>query len=133
MFWQDRTASIDERGAISHEVDAFVLAHAEQREKAKTAQGESVTLKVTRQDVYQDWLKCKLGNAAIPDQVRLHRFQRSLAMRGNKVLSEGPDVIIHGNVTVKDQTLFQQVLRKGIGRHKSFGYGMLLLRPPIAF
>ena len=34
-----------------------------------------------------------------------------------------------GDIVVKDPIRFSDLLRKGVGRHKSYGYGMLLLRP----
>jgi CRISPR system Cascade subunit CasE len=39
-----------------------------------------------------------------------------------------PDVTLVGRLTVTDSDAFLNLLRSGIGRHKSFGYGMLKVR-----
>ena len=43
--------------------------------------------------------------------------------------SEGPDAVMRGNITVTDSDAFTRLLSHGIGRHRAYGYGMLLLRP----
>ena len=84
-----------------------------------------------RGTVYLDWLAHRLMPAAEldPSGSRLHAFQRSNANRNGRSL-DGPDAIIHGNLTVTDPAAFADLLARGIGRHRSYGYGMLLLRPP---
>ena len=51
-------------------------------------------------------------------------------MRGNGRGPNGPDATLHGVLTVQDPVTFGRLIRNGIGRHKAYGYGMLLLRPP---
>lgn len=41
----------------------------------------------------------------------------------------GPDVVIGGTLSVTDPDLFTTAIARGIGRHRAFGFGMLLLRP----
>ena len=36
---------------------------------------------------------------------------------------------VHGTMTVTDPAAFAQLLAHGVGRHRAYGYGMLLLRP----
>jgi CRISPR system Cascade subunit CasE len=43
---------------------------------------------------------------------------------------ERPDALFNGRLTVRDPERFGRLLAGGIGRHKAFGFGMLLLRPP---
>ena len=43
--------------------------------------------------------------------------------------TEGPDAVIRGVLTITDSESFADLLAKGIGRHRAYGYGMLLLRP----
>jgi CRISPR system Cascade subunit CasE len=43
---------------------------------------------------------------------------------------EGPDAVVHGTLTITDPVAFAGLLARGVGRHRSYGYGMLLLRPP---
>lgn len=40
-----------------------------------------------------------------------------------------PDVSFQGQLVVTDGAAFARLLARGIGRHRAFGYGMLLLRP----
>lgn len=85
----------------------------------------------SREAVYLDWLAHRLTGVANLDRgaTRLARFQRLRAMRGGKPV-EGPEAIIHGTLTVTDPAAFADRLARGVGRHRAYGYGMLLLRPP---
>ena len=42
-----------------------------------------------------------------------------------------PDATIHGTLRVSDPDRFAEALRRGVGRHRTYGYGMVLLRPPV--
>lgn len=101
------------------EVDAFL----------PQALGEGETRK--REAVYLDWLDARLGPAACleRDNTRLAAFRRSRVQRGKRPI-EGPDAVFHGTLVVKDPAAFAQLLARGVGRHRAYGYGMLLLRPP---
>jgi CRISPR system Cascade subunit CasE len=85
----------------------------------------------TREEVYLSWLADRLGSAATLDLTssRLASFERSEARRNGRRV-EGPDAVIHGTLLVGDPGAFTEALAKGIGRHRAYGYGMLLLRPP---
>jgi CRISPR system Cascade subunit CasE len=41
-----------------------------------------------------------------------------------------PDAVFTGTLVVARPAEFMGLLARGIGRHRAFGYGMLLLRPP---
>ena len=47
----------------------------------------------------------------------------------NSRLIGGPDAVLAGQLRVKNQQAFAQLLAHGIGRHRAFGFGLLLLRP----
>ncbi|MEM7586352.1 MAG: type I-E CRISPR-associated protein Cas6/Cse3/CasE [Acidobacteriota bacterium] len=91
-----------------------------------------------RQAVYLDWLHQRLeraGGANITEG-RLHAFRRVRIMRrkhrGDKRptrVSERPDALLKGTLKVTDGAAFRRLVTHGIGRHKGFGFGMLLLRP----
>jgi len=126
---QDRGADqVLKKGA---EVDAFRI-HVLQnfpdgrtnKEKSARVAGE------TRESVYVAWLAERLENAAEMENGHCHltAFRRIRSFRGNKIV-EGPDAILHGTLTVANPGEFATRLRDGIGRHKAYGYGMLLLRP----
>lgn len=100
------------------EVDAFLAAVLRDRQ-------------VQREGVYLDWLAARLGPAAKLDLAasRLASFQRTRVQRDGRRI-EGPDAVVHGTLTVTDPAAFADLLARGVGRHRSYGYGMLLLRPP---
>ena len=85
----------------------------------------------TRHTVYLDWLDEKINSAVTLDRPTCHivRFRRARVARGNAG-SEGPDATIQGNLTVADPAAFTNILTRGVGRHRAYGYGMLLLHPP---
>lgn len=82
----------------------------------------------SREDVYTSWLAERFGEAAEPETSRLVRFQRSRAVRRGRVI-EGPDAVIQGDLMIRDPAVFATLLMRGAGRHRAYGYGMLLLRP----
>lgn len=112
-------------GCDDAEADAFQV-------KAETfGKGE---MPYTREQVYAQWLADQLnrkGGAALdPETARLVSFQRARAVRkrqGRPV--EGPDAVLRGALTVTATDAFAALLSQGIGRHRAYGYGMLLLRP----
>ena len=114
------------RGA---EVDAFRL-EVIRRFPSGWADSAAARAGVTRQSVYAEWLCERFGNAVAVEQCRLVAVSRSRAVRGNSGGPEGPDAILHGTFAVADEETFAGVLRNGVGRHRAYGYGMLLLRPP---
>lgn len=84
-----------------------------------------------REAVYLDWLEARLGPAASLERetTRLAAFRRNRVQRGGRRI-EGPDAVFQGTLQVKDPAAFAQLLARGVGRHRAYGYGMLLLRPP---
>jgi len=100
------------------EVDAF-LAETVRNDQARP-----------REAVYLDWLAARFGDAATlePPVSRLASFQRTRITRGGRSI-EGPEAVFHGTLTVTDPVRFAEMLARGVGRHRAYGYGMLLLRP----
>ena len=63
-------------------------------------------------------------------KTKLVSFQRTRAVRKRHArYSEGPDAVMRGILTITDSDAFSELLAHGIGRHRAYGYGMLLLRP----
>jgi len=100
------------------EVDAFLAA---------ALRGTSAP----RETIYLGWLAERLAPAAELEleATRLASFQRNRVLRNGKRL-EGPDAVIHGTLRITDPAAFADCLARGVGRHRSYGFGMLLLRPP---
>ena len=87
----------------------------------------------SREAVYQDWLRERLARCggATLESATLQSFQRTRAVRKQRArYSEGPDALMRGNLVVTDGEAFAELLSTGVGRHRAYGYGMLLLRPP---
>lgn len=107
------------------EIDAFIVeALRDPNRSARRDAGYS------REAVYTTWLANRLDMAAEVEEARLTAFRRSFVARKGGQGTEGPDAILHGTLTVRDAEMFADRLRRGVGRHKAYGYGMLLLRPP---
>jgi CRISPR system Cascade subunit CasE len=92
-----------------------------------------------RDAVYRDWLQRQCDTAAHIEDMRLEGFrlvrmlrrgQRDTpeARRGTARISR-PQALLSGTLTVGSAEGFHALLRRGIGRHRAFGYGMLLLKP----
>lgn len=95
----------------------------------------------SRPQVYVEWIGRQLGreNAAqvVPNTIHLIGFQRVRCQRLAHVIGgskhraiERPDALFAGELTVGNSDAFARLLARGIGRHRAFGFGMLLLRPP---
>lgn len=92
-----------------------------------------------RQSVYADWTRRQLeGTGAVTvTQLTIGGFRlvRQLRRGGNGQDSRRTHVLIRPQVSVKGEFVvdrpdqFSAVLVRGVGRHRAFGYGMLLLRP----
>ena len=107
------------------EVDAF-LVHALRHSPDAADAGTD-----KRESIYLDWLAEQISPAAtlVFEHSHLVRFRRVRIARTGQG-PEGPDATIHGNLIVTDAGKFAALLARGAGRHRAYGYGMLLLRPP---
>ena len=107
------------------EIDAFIAAKDQQPPN---------TGALDRESVYIEWLANqfeRIGGALIhKQQTQLQAFQRKLAIyRAGTRGKEGPDAVIRGVLTITQSDAFARLLARGIGRHRAYGYGMVLLRP----
>lgn len=93
----------------------------------------------SREGLYLDWLARALGRdgAATLEAARLagyrsiHVLRRPMRAGARSVaVIEGPDAALEGNLQIGDPAAFAAMLRRGVGRHAAFGFGMLLLSPP---
>lgn len=103
----------------------------------------------SREAVYQDWLATRLGAAAALEDARLvlmrdarlwrkgqpgdgptqrmHGHPR--ARQGARVVIGRREAVFEGTLQVGDAEGFRALLARGVGRHRAFGFGMVLLRP----
>ena len=89
---------------------------------------------MTRAELYCDWtgwmIEKQGGAKPIPDTLAMTQFRLTNVRRQrNSKNSSGPDTTIRGILEVTDPEKFGQLLSTGIGRHRAYGYGMLLLKP----
>ena len=113
------------------EVDAHRLALMQRYPDGwKGAEDEAAESGMTRESTYAEWVAERLAGAAHVEECRLAAFRRVRALRGDGRGPEGPDATLHGVCAVEDPDAFVRRLREGVGRHRAYGYGMLLLRPP---
>ena len=110
------------------ECDAF------QYEAIKYPRGE---MKRGREEIYQEWLRNRFEHkgGAVLDvcATKLVSFRRTRAIRKlHRRNSEGPDALMRGELEITDGAKFAEMLASGMGRHKAYGYGMILLRPAAA-
>jgi CRISPR system Cascade subunit CasE len=124
------TRRIAKRGPMTSdraEVDAFL---------AKSWEvGPDVEL--DRSEVYRAWLQeelAKEGAARLIEgscaKFQLGRFLRRTQGDGRKGrITGGPDVTFEGVLEVADPVAWSRRLARGVGRHRAFGFGMVLLRP----
>ena len=101
----------------------------------------STDAKPSREVIYREWLEQRFStdNASRLITASMQGFSLKRVVRRAQKSAEngmrkptginGPDALFRGELEVADTTAFTQLLVRGIGRHRAFGYGMLLLRP----
>jgi len=103
------------------EVDAY-LARCWQQEEAPD-----------RETVYREWLGRELARngAAEPIDMQMTGFRLKRALRRDGARKARaitrPDALFKGTLSIEEPEAFQSLLARGLGRHRGFGFGMLLL------
>ncbi|MCL5669517.1 MAG: type I-E CRISPR-associated protein Cas6/Cse3/CasE [Gammaproteobacteria bacterium] len=115
-----------ERDAFLHAVDAI-----------PAAEGGGIA---QRAMIYSDWLakQFAIDGAAQINQAQMEEFRLTRVLRKagtgengkRKPLGvTGPDAVFKGQLQVGNPDTFARLLARGVGRHRAFGFGMLLLKP----
>lgn len=129
LGFEVRLRPVIREGKTGRERDAFLVAV----EKAGSSE-------INRSEVYVQWLRellARQGGAKLVD-ASVTRYQllgvTRKTQRGgtddarhSRVII-GPDAVLMGNLRVADPQAFSQLLAGGVGRHRAFGFGLLLLR-----
>ena len=116
-------------GTTGRERDAFLAA-------ADKSEGGDLN----RSDVYVQWLRellARQGGAELVEANvtryqligvtrKSHKDAKSDSRKSRLVT--GPDALLAGQLRVTNPQAFALLLSNGVGRHRSFGFGMLLLR-----
>jgi CRISPR system Cascade subunit CasE len=96
---------------------------------------------LSREVVYAEWLKRQFEGVAELHEVGMSEFKLSSVLRRaapqaegarSKRPVQGPDAVFTGVLQVSDSAAFASQVARGIGRHRAFGFGMLLLKPAAA-
>jgi CRISPR system Cascade subunit CasE len=87
---------------------------------------------IHREDVYVGWLRREFqrGGASRLESGWLAEFRRDRMRRAHGAKVERPNAVLEGTLSVQHPAGFRALLTRGLGRHRAFGFGMLLLRPP---
>lgn len=95
---------------------------------------------VSREEVYREWLVSRLGRdtetGCQVESVRVAGFTRERLVRRTQGADrratrlERPDVTFDGDIVVTDGPRLLDYLRRGVGRHRAFGFGALIIVPP---
>jgi len=130
LGFEVRVRPIIREGKSGRERDAFLAA------VEKTGDGE-----LNRSEVYVQWLRelfARQGGAELVDASVVRYQQLGVTRKGltggtdnvrHSRLVYGPDAVLTGQLRVTDPQAFAQLLAQGVGRHRAFGFGLLLLRP----
>jgi CRISPR system Cascade subunit CasE len=92
---------------------------------------------VSREQAYTQWLEKELARdqSAALQSARLVAVKRTRVLRRTQgqdrrwVAIEGPDIWFTGELVIDNPEAFSALLRRGIGRHRAFGFGCLLVAP----
>ena len=104
------------------ERDAFLMQALDERRETRSREADLYGLAGERLE--------SCGASLEVEETKLVSFQRTRAIRRQHSRhSEGPDALMRGNLVVTDGDAFTKLLAGGVGRHRAYGYGMLLLRP----
>ncbi len=100
-----------------------------------------------RERVYRTWLSRELGTprpdakplaidapaAEVVDaklvEFRSEPFRRDRPRTPRSSPAKRPNAVLAGTLRVVDPTAFRALLARGVGRHRAYGFGMLVLRP----
>lgn len=124
-------APVGRKARTGQEKDLFLLAV-----EQKSLAGEAPP---PRYSAYCQWVREQLERQAAcqvvtvaPLSFRLVRQLRRTQPPDRKTRAlTCPEVLFSGRLAVKDADAFQALLARGVGRHRAFGYGMILLRPAV--
>ncbi len=107
------------------EVDAFLA----------RAEADRDGPKPDRQAIYAEWLRgqftgggAEIITAAVSGRRRT-TLLRKAAAGGRRAMRQHTDIDMSGTLIVRDPDAFRRYLARGVGRHRAFGFGMLLLKP----
>lgn len=95
---------------------------------------------VSREAVYREWFAARLEDTAatgarlarvtVAGITRTRIVRRTQGAARQARVLERPDVHLEGDLLIEDGEAFLRFLAHGIGRHRAFGFGALIVVPP---
>jgi CRISPR system Cascade subunit CasE len=97
----------------------------------------SQTEAVDREAAYHEWLAREFARSGAVELIRcqvtsfrrVRSARRTQGPRRTVAWIEGPDVFMRGELRIADAEFVLAFLSRGLGRHRAFGFGCLLLAP----
>lgn len=129
LGFQTLICPVGRKAGSGLEKDLFLI-HADSQDK---------NVELSREEIYCNWARQQFHNyLATVDSIQMTGFRlisqkrQTQSSRGKRNLHRivRPHVILEGEITVGEPDEFTRLLGHGLGRHRAFGYGMILLRPP---
>lgn len=109
------------------------------REDGRRREGDALLFEPPgsdRETTYRAWLASRMEAAAELEAPAMSSFRMIRATR-RKLFADGkrpavtlglPEAVFEGALRVKDPVSFAELLAHGVGRHRSFGFGALMLK-----
>ncbi|MGB4337483.1 MAG: type I-E CRISPR-associated protein Cas6/Cse3/CasE [Bacillota bacterium] len=128
LGFQVLVCPVGRKSSTGTEKDLFLI-------RADTCSGNDG---LSRETVYCEWAVRQFNDYSVTvDSIRLSGFRLAKQVRqtqsrdGKRTTSTlvRPQALLEGYLTVQEPDEFTSLLKRGIGRHRAFGYGMILLRP----
>lgn len=116
-------------------VEKDALLYALDRLGAQAPSRGTPQLRALREQTYREWLLRQIGESIEVEQLFVAGFSRRRLLRRRHDAGRSPHTIerpvalFQGRGRIRDPQAFSLLLRRGIGRHRAFGLGMLLLSP----
>lgn len=130
LGFEVRVRPIVRQSADSRSQERYAFLVALERRKAEAG---SETVAIDRQEVYRAWVVEQLSKGGVKAKATLHalRWHKAERRRADRTFGrfDGPDVIVKGAMVVEDAPAFAAMMARGLGRHRAFGFGMILLSP----
>ena len=111
------------------EVDAFLARCFSVRDDEPVSR-ESVYLEWARRQLREDVVGARLESVRVAAMARERLVRRTHGDLRHARRIERPDVRFEGVIVVTVPDRFLECLARGVGRHKAFGFGALMLVPP---
>ena len=125
-FGKTKRFPLDRGTAAEHDVYGVAMAAMK-----RTAGSEPLDPRT----VYAEWAREQLQERGVAvERLGVLSLGRTPVVRGpvgsgRAKPFDGPDVTVGGTLRVADPAAFADLIARGLGRHRAFGFGMVLLKP----